>query len=53
MEKKSKGIYILVGILTILCILLAGYIVYDKVLNNKNYTQNDKTTNIQSLFTEL
>ena len=50
-QKRNTGLYVIVSILCVLVLLLGGYIVYDKVLSNKetptenNVTNNDNTTN--------
>lgn len=36
LEKNNKGLYILLGVMFVIILLLAGYILYDKVLSNKN-----------------
>lgn len=40
--KNNKKLYIIIGILGVLLILLGGFLVYDKILNNEN--SNEKTS---------
>ena len=44
---KEKSLKVLVIVLTILVVGLGGFIVYDKVLNNKNTNNDNKNNNIQ------
>ena len=40
MEKKNKGLVVLVIVLIILLLGLGGYVVYDKVITNKNQSSS-------------
>ncbi len=58
-QNKSKGLYILIGVLCVLVMILGGYIIYDKVLSkpaeNENITNNnqtDSTTNVNKTFSK-
>lgn len=47
-KKSSKGLYVVIAILCVLILLLGGYIVYDKVLNDEKTPVNNTTNNVSS-----
>lgn len=57
-QKKNTGLYVLIAILCVMVLALGGYIVYDKIQNNKT-TATDTTnnasnsTNTNSLVSKL
>lgn len=49
MEKKNTGLVVLVIILSLLVLGLGGYIVYDKVLKNKDFINKEINNKISSI----
>lgn len=49
MEKKNTGLVVLVVILSVLVIVLGGYIIYDKVLSNDTVNTEDGISNNDNL----
>lgn len=52
-KKSNAGLYVLIGVLCVLVLLLGGYFVYDKVLNNKETpVENNNINDINNIEEE-
>ena len=49
MEKSNKGLYIALVVLIVLLLILSGYIVYDKLLSNKNDTSSIENNVVEDI----